>query len=98
MVPPHKLAAWRSLWGADRRRSIQVPAQIGHTKHLGKKCGRFGVGMISEKITTTDMLLGAALLAALIAYLTEMGPLLFGLLTAAGFFGGLLITKPWRQY
>jgi hypothetical protein len=54
--------------------------------------------MSGEKITATDMLLGAALLAALIAYLTEMGPLLFGVLTAAGFCGGLLIIKPWRRY
>ena len=50
-----------------------------------------------EEVTVIDTFVSAATLAALIAYITDMGILFFGLLTAAGFCGGLLIVKPWRR-
>jgi hypothetical protein len=53
--------------------------------------------MVREEVTIADTFVSAAALAAVIAYITDMGVLFFGLLTAAGFCGGLLIVKPWHR-
>jgi len=53
--------------------------------------------MVRDEVTIADTFVSAAALAAVIAYITDMGVLFFGLLTAAGFCGGLLIVKPWHR-